>query len=245
MGLCSRVLLPVLFLRILCFSVPPVSSQLLGRSVTHTGAAIRMRCGRGCSLHHHCHFHGASSIPEHTWLVKKEELWQRDFLNTGGKKPNLFVPIAGCDLQGAKEKICCSAGLLLHPVWHCCATRQPHLSEDVQIVNLTGVSWGVPAPAALLRWQHLPVPHCAPAHGGECLVPYTHMQPALWEAQRGDWLGKDLLLLSLCCGLMEMATGEAFFPHVPVAEHPLPTAALSASISLWMRQRPAGASKMC
>lgn len=126
--------------------------------MTHTGAATRMWCAGGGSLHCHCHFQGPSSIPEHTRLVKKEELWQRDFLNTGGKK-SLFVPTAGCDLQGAEEKIRCSAGLLLHPVWHCCATRQPHLSEHVQTVSLTRVSWGVPAPAALLRWQHPPVPH--------------------------------------------------------------------------------------
>lgn len=67
------------------------------------------------------------------------------------KKTNLLVLTAGCDLQGAEEKICCSAGPLLYPVWHFCATSQAHLSKRLQIVNLTGMTWGVPGPAALPR----------------------------------------------------------------------------------------------
>lgn len=65
-----------------------------------------------------------------------------------GKNP-LFILTAGCNLQDAEEKIRCSAGSLLYPVWHFCGTSQAHLSKHLQIVNLTGVTWGVPDPAAL------------------------------------------------------------------------------------------------
>lgn len=158
MGLCSRAGLPVLFLRILCLLVLPISSQLLGHCDTH-------RCSH---THEVCRrrqpplplpFSGTIKYPRARSAGEERRAMAERFPEHRREKKSLFVPTAGCDLQGAEEKIRCSAGLLLHPVWHCCATRQPHLSEHVQTVSLTGVSWEVPAPAALLRWQHPPVPH--------------------------------------------------------------------------------------